>query len=123
VKTMLKLGAERQELKVVDDQRGTPTYAIDFARCILWIIANGRKDYGLYHYSNEGETTWYGFAKAIFALARIKITLLPIRTSEYPTRAVRPAYSVMDKTKIKRTFNITIPEWRDSLITCINKLQ
>jgi dTDP-4-dehydrorhamnose reductase len=123
VKTMLRLGAERDELKVIADQTGTPTYAMDLAACILEIITAGSKAYGTYHYSNEGVASWYDFAKAIFDISETKIKVLPIRSSEYSSRAVRPAYSVMDKIKIKQTFNIEIPYWRDSLITCINKLK
>ncbi len=122
VKTMLKLGAERDELKIVADQVGTPTYAMDLAECILQIIFSKTTAYGTYHYSNEGVASWYDFAKAIFDISGTKVKTLPIKTSEYPTRAIRPAYSVMDKTKIKQTFNIEIPYWRDSLITCISKL-
>lgn len=122
VKTMLRLGAERDKLRIVADQVGTPTYAMDLANCILTIIASGEDAYGTYHYSNEGVASWYDFAKAVFDIAGIRVKALPIRTSEYPTKAVRPAYSVMDKSKIKRTFNIEIPYWRDSLITCISKL-
>lgn len=121
-KTMLKLGVERDELRIVADQVGTPTYAMDLADCILTIIAGGKQAYGTYHYSNEGVASWYDFAKAIFDIAGTKVRTLPIRTSEYPTRAVRPAYSVMDKSKIKKTFDIEIPYWRDSLIRCISKL-
>ncbi|MFI5163346.1 MAG: dTDP-4-dehydrorhamnose reductase [Sphingobacteriales bacterium] len=123
VKTMLKLGAERDELKIVADQVGTPTYAMDLAECILQIISGKTTAYGTYHYSNEGVASWYDFAKAIFDISGTNVKTLPIRTSEYPTRAVRPAYSVMDKTKIKKAFNIEIPYWRDSLITCISKLK
>jgi len=122
VKTMLRLGAERDELRIVADQVGTPTYAMDLANCILTIIASGEHAYGTYHYSNEGVASWYDFAKAAFDIAGTRVKALPIRTSEYPTKAVRPAYSVMDKSKIKQTFNIEIPYWRDSLITCISKL-
>ena len=122
VKTMLRLGSERDELKVVADQVGTPTYAMDLAECILKIISTGSKTYGLYHYSNEGVASWYDFAMAIFDISGTKVKTFPIKTSEYPTRAVRPAYSVMNKDKIKQTFNIEIPYWRDSLITCIGKL-
>lgn len=122
VKTMLKLGAERDELRIIADQVGTPTYAMDLADCILQIIASGKDAYGTYHYSNEGVASWYDFAKAIFDISGTKVKALPIRTFEYPTRAIRPAYSVMDKSKIKQTFNIEVPYWRDSLITCISKL-
>jgi dTDP-4-dehydrorhamnose reductase len=122
VKTMLRLGAEKDELKIVADQVGTPTYAMDLAECIFQIIFSGNTAYGTYHYSNEGVASWYDFAKAIFDISGTKVKALPIRTSEYPTWAERPAYSVMDKSKIKQTFNIEIPYWRDSLINCINKL-
>jgi len=123
VKTMLKLGAERDELKIIADQVGTPTYGIDLAGCILDIITSGSKAYGIYHYSNEGVTSWYDFAKGIFDLSATDVKVLPIRTSEYPTKATRPAYSVMDKTRIKTTFGIEIPYWRDSLAVCIERLK
>lgn len=123
VKTMLKLGAERDELKIIADQVGTPTYAIDLAAAILDIITSGSHEFGIYHYSNEGVTSWYDFAKGIFDLSATQVKTYPIRTSEYPTRATRPAFSVMDKAKIKATFNIQIPYWRDSLITCLEKLR
>jgi dTDP-4-dehydrorhamnose reductase len=122
VKTMLKLGNQRNELKIIADQVGTPTYAMDLAECILQIISVKSNDYGTYHYSNEGVASWYDFAKAIFDISQTKVKVLPIRTSEYPTRATRPAYSVMSKSKIKQVFSIEIPYWRDSLITCISKL-
>lgn len=122
VKTMRKLGIERNELKVITDQVGTPTYGIDLATIILNIIASGKEEFGIYHYSNEGVASWYDFAKAIFDLSAIDVNLLPIKTSEYVTKAVRPAFSVMDKTKIKGTFGIEIPHWRDSLAKCINVL-
>ncbi len=123
VKTMLKLGAERDELKIIADQAGTPTYAMDLAACIMHIIGSGNTDYGAYHYSNEGVASWYDFAKAIFDISDTRVKVLPIKTSEYPTKAVRPAYSVMDKSKIKQTFNIEIPYWRDSLAICIDRLK
>ncbi|WP_353959417.1 dTDP-4-dehydrorhamnose reductase [Mucilaginibacter aquaedulcis] len=122
VKTMLKLGAERDELKIIADQVGTPTYAIDLAACILEIINSGSEAYGIYHYSNEGVTSWYDFAKGIFDISETQVKTLPIRTSEYPTKATRPTFSVMDKAKVKTTFNITIPYWRDSLVECIKNL-
>jgi dTDP-4-dehydrorhamnose reductase len=122
VKTMLKLGAERDELKVIADQVGTPTYAIDLAEMIFNIIASEKKAYGIYHYSNEGVTSWYDFAKAIFDLSNARVRLYPITTAEYPTKAIRPAFSVMNKSKIKKTFDLDIPYWRDSLATCIQQL-
>jgi dTDP-4-dehydrorhamnose reductase len=123
VKTMLRLGAEKDELKIIADQVGTPTYAIDLAACIMAIIQSDKQQYGIYHYSNEGVTSWYDFAKGIFDIAGYTLNVLPIRTHEYPTKAVRPPYSVMDKAKIKKTFGIAIPYWRDSLIECIGKLK
>lgn len=123
VKTMLNLGAERDELKVIADQAGTPTYAMDLAACILLIIQSKSTAYGIYHYSNEGIASWYDFAKAIFESVKARVKVIPVRTDEYVTKAKRPAYSVMDKSKIKKTFNIEIPYWRDSLITCIKKLK
>ena len=122
VKTMLKLGAERDELKIIADQIGSPTYAIDLAAAILDIITVAGENFGIYHYSNEGVTSWFDFAKGIFDLSGSKVKVYPIRTSEYPTRATRPAFSVMDKTKIKKTFNIEIPYWRDSLAVCLERL-
>ncbi|WP_316811412.1 dTDP-4-dehydrorhamnose reductase [Pedobacter heparinus] len=123
VKTMLRLGADRDELNVIADQIGTPTYAIDLAGAILSIIESGQEDYGVYHYSNEGVTSWYDFAVGIFELSGTKIKVKPIPTSQYPTRAVRPKFSVMDKSKIKSTFNLEIPYWRDSLKVCIERLK
>jgi len=123
VKTMLKLGVERDELKVIADQVGTPTYAIDLAACIMQIVNSKSAAYGIYHYSNEGITSWYDFARAIFDIAGTNVKVIPVKTSEYVTRAIRPAYSVMDKSKIKNEFGMEIPYWRDSLISCISKLQ
>lgn len=122
VKTMLKLGADRDELNIIADQIGTPTYAIDLAGAILSIIESGKTAYGIYHYSNEGVTSWYDFAVGIFELSDTKVKVKPISTSQYPTRAVRPKFSVMDKTKIKTIFNLEIPYWRESLKVCIERL-
>ncbi|MFD2718236.1 dTDP-4-dehydrorhamnose reductase [Hymenobacter monticola] len=122
VKTMQKLGRERDELRVIWDQVGTPTYAIDLAGVILGIIESGSTAYGLYHYSNEGLTSWYDFATAIFELSGIAVKTTPIRTSEYPTKATRPPFSVMDKTKIKATLGVAIPHWRESLKVCVERL-
>ncbi len=123
VKTMLRLGKEREELGIIIDQVGSPTYAVDLASCILEIIQTESKAYGLYHYSNEGVTSWYDFAKAIFELAGYSTKVKPLKTIEYPTKAVRPAYSVMDKSKIKKNIGVNIPYWRDSLVTCIDALE
>lgn len=123
VKTMLRLGKERDQLGVIADQTGSPTYAIDLAGVILDIIDSDSESYGIYHYSNEGVTSWYDFSKAIFDISKTSVQVNPVKTSEYVTKAVRPAYSVMDKSKIKSTFSIAIPYWRDSLETCIHRLQ
>ncbi len=123
VKTMLKLGSERDTLSIIADQIGSPTYAIDLAKAILHIIDQDNKAYGLYHYSNEGAVSWYDFAQAIFKLGNIKVTTHPIPTSAYPTKASRPHFSVMDKRKIKACFGLDIPYWRDSLEKCIAVLQ
>lgn len=123
VKTMLKLGAERDELNIIADQVGTPTYAIDLANAIFDIIKSGSKVYGTYHYSNEGVTSWFDFAKAIFDISHTQVKVNPIPGAAYPTKAARPAFSVMDKSKIKTTFNLDIPYWRDSLVECIAKIK
>jgi dTDP-4-dehydrorhamnose reductase len=122
VKTMLRLGAERDQLGVIVDQAGSPTYAIDLAGAIFDIIDANNQSYGIYHYSNEGVTSWFDFAKTIFDLSKTSVTVNPVKTSEYITKAVRPAYSVMDKQKIKKEFGIQIPYWRDSLAICIERL-
>lgn len=122
VKTMLKLGAEHGELNIIADQVGTPTYAIDLANAIYDIIESGQKDYGIYHYSNEGVTSWFDFATAIFDISRTKVTVNPIPGSAYQTKASRPPFSVMDKSKIKATFKIKPPYWRESLIACIKEI-
>lgn len=122
VKTMLKLGANRDELNVIADQIGSPTYAIDLAGTIFDIIASGKTEYGVYHYSNEGAISWFDFAKAIFDISGTNVKVNPISTSQYPTKATRPKFSVMDKTKIKTTFDIKIPYWRDSLEVCVKAL-
>jgi len=121
-KTMLKLAQIKSELSVISDQVGTPTYAMDLARCIIHMIASGKPAYGLYHYSNEGVASWYDFAKAIFEFAEVDIDVWPVKSSAFITKAIRPHYSVLDKSKIKSTFDLTIPYWRDSLNACINKL-
>lgn len=120
VKTMLRLGNDRDELGVIFDQVGTPTYAKDLAKAILEIlpkIANEQVE--IYHYSNEGVCSWYDFAKAIFELSNIKCNVKPIETREYPTPAKRPHYSLLNKTKIKEYFGLSIPYWKDSLDECL----
>jgi dTDP-4-dehydrorhamnose reductase len=123
VKTMLKLGADRDQLNIIVDQIGTPTYAIDLAGAILDIIESGKEEYGIYHYSNEGAVSWFDFAKAIFDISGTQVKVYPIPTSEYPTKATRPKFSVMDKSKIKEVFQMEVPYWRDSLIKCIHALE
>lgn len=120
MRTMLKLAEERDELNIVEDQKGTPTYAADLAGVIVEIIVSKNKNYGLYHYSNEGIASWYDFAKAIFEINQVNIKVNPIRTEEYPTPAKRPSFSVLDKTKIKNTLKIDIPYWKDSLKTALD---
>lgn len=125
VKTMIKLGNERDSLNVVADQTGTPTNAADLATAIVKILDHCEAyqfDSGIYHYSNEGVTTWFDFTKSIHKHAQITCDVKPITTDQYPTRAARPQYSVLDKTKIKSTFNIEIPQWEDSLKKCIEDL-
>lgn len=122
VKTMIRLGNERPELGVVADQIGTPTYARDLARIIMTAISKGIQP-GIYHFTNEGVASWYDFTKAIHRLAGITTChVRPLHTSEYPTAAQRPPYSVLDKTKIKQTYGIEIPYWEESLKECIDKL-
>lgn len=122
VKTMLRLGREKTELGVVFDQVGTPTYARDLAVAIMAAINKGIVP-GVYHFSNEGVCSWYDFAKAVHRMAGITTChVRPLHTSEYPTPANRPHYSVLDKTKIKETYGIGIPHWEESLKDCMEKL-
>ncbi len=123
MKTMLKLAKEKDVLNIVEDQIGTPTYATDLAELICKIIVSKNPNYGLYHYSNEGLASWYDFAKSIFDIKQLKIIIIPIKTEAYPKSAKRPVFSVLDKTKIKNTFNIEIPYWRDSLKKAISNYQ
>ncbi|MBP5258327.1 MAG: dTDP-4-dehydrorhamnose reductase [Prevotella sp.] len=123
VKTMLRLGKERDSLNVIFDQVGTPTYARDLAAAILIAVDKGVIP-GIYHFSNEGVISWYDFTKAIHRIAGITdCDVKPIHTAEYPTPAERPHYSVLDKTKIKKTYDITIPYLEESLKYCIQELQ
>lgn len=125
LKTMVRLGTESEEVRVVFDQVGTPTYAHDLAGALLSIMKSGlaKENSGIYHYSNEGVASWYDFAKAIFSIAEIETRATPVRTSAFPTPASRPAYSVLDKTKIKNTFGLSIPYWYDSVEKCISRLK
>jgi dTDP-4-dehydrorhamnose reductase len=122
MKTMLRLGSERASLSVVNDQIGTPTNAVDLADVLVNILLTHNSqlttnNYGIYNFSNEGQCSWYDFAKKIFEINKIKIDLQPIPTSSYPTPAQRPAYSVLDKTKIKSVFGVSIKSWEESLET------
>lgn len=122
VKTMIRLGQEKPELGVIFDQIGTPTYAGDLAAAIMAAINNGIVP-GIYHFSNEGVISWYDFTKAIHRIAGItSCHVKPLHTTEYPTPAARPHYSVLDKTKIKQTYGIEIPYWEESLEKCVAKL-
>ena len=126
LKTMLRLTAEREQLNVVFDQVGTPTYAGDLALAIFSIIEGGvyAGNEGVYHFSNEGVCSWYDFATEIAVVAgNTNCKVLPCHSSEFPSPVTRPAFSVLDKTKIKETFGIEIPHWRDSMLYCIKRLK
>lgn len=124
VKTMIRLGAERDSLDVIFDQIGTPTYAADLAQVILDIVRSEKFVSGIYNYSNEGVCSWYDFAIEIHKLAGLNsCKVKPIEGREYPTAAARPFYSVMNKKKVKNTFGLEIPHWRDSLQRCIASLK
>lgn len=121
MKTMLRLASERDSLSVVSDQIGTPTNAVDLAECLLTIISFDIRHstfdrYGIYNFSNEGQCSWYDFAAEIFKVNKVSINLQPIPTTAYPTPAKRPAYSVLDKSKIKQVFGMEIKSWKDSII-------
>ena len=123
VKNIRRLASERGRLNMIYDQTGSPTYARDLARTILEILPKFKDRYReIYHYSNEGVTSWYDFAKAICEFSKIECDIYPIETKDYPTPAVRPHYSVLNKNKIKKDFGIIIPYWRDSLKECIGRL-
>jgi len=122
VKTMLRLGQERDKLNVIFDQVGTPTYAADLAVALLSILAAGKPTAGIYHYSNEGVCSWYDFTRSIHRLAGISCNLVPIESKEYPVRTPRPHFSVLNKAKIKQTYGTEIPHWEDSLEKCIRLL-
>ncbi|WP_312482459.1 dTDP-4-dehydrorhamnose reductase [Sphingobacterium multivorum] len=122
VKTMIRLMREREEISVINDQIGSPTYAKDLADAILAIIDSGVWEGGIYHFSNEGEISWYDFTVAIRDLKGLHCQINPIPTAQYPTPARRPHYSLLDKSKIKTTFNIAVPSWKDSLKIMLQKL-
>lgn len=126
LKTMLRLTSERPALNVVFDQVGSPTYALDLAVLIFSIIEYGayKGNEGIYHFSNEGVCSWYDFATEIAAAAgHTSCRINPCHSSEFPSKVTRPPYSVLDKTKVKRTFDVEIPHWRESMIHCINRLK
>ncbi|MDR1259507.1 MAG: dTDP-4-dehydrorhamnose reductase [Tannerellaceae bacterium] len=125
VSTMLRLGRENKEIRVVFDQVGAPTWAGDLAGAIFSVIERAGADGfrpGIYHYSDEGVCSWYDFALKIFQIAGIDCRVIPIDTKDYPTRASRPQYSVLNKKKIKQTYGLTIPHWEESLRFCLKKL-
>ncbi|MBE0642430.1 MAG: dTDP-4-dehydrorhamnose reductase [Bacteroidales bacterium] len=123
VKTMLKLGSERHEIGVVSDQYGSPTYAGDLARAILEFIRQGADvPGGIYHYCNQGITTWHGLATRVMEMAGLHCRVNAITTAEYPTAAYRPGYSVLQTNRLQETLGITIPEWESSLQTCMNNI-
>lgn len=122
VKTMLRLGKERESLNVVYDQVGTPTYATDLAYAIMVLLEKGFNGFNTYHFSNEGVISWFDFTKAIFEIAGLKTKVNAIESFEYPTAAERPAYSVLNKRKIKEA-GVSVPYWKDSLVQCIKLLE
>lgn len=122
VKTMIRLAETRDELNIIADQIGTPTYARDLAEAILQIVGTN-KNFGIYHFSNEGVASWYDFTQAIFEYKDIATLVNPIKTEQYPTPARRPHYSVMDKARFKSTFGISIPYWRASLRRCLEEMK
>lgn len=115
MKTMLRLASERDSISVVNDQIGTPTQALDLARAVISIVNADTDSYGIYHFTNEGHTSWHGFAAKIFQINHSKVNLGTTSTENYPTPAKRPKYSVLDKSKIKQTFGIEIRSWEDAL--------
>ena len=124
VKTMLSLGRERDQLQVVVDQVGNPTSATDLAQAVVTVITAQQWQPGIYHFANEGAVSWYDFTKAIHRWAGInQCDVQPCLSEDYPTRATRPHYSVLDKTKFKNTFHTTIPHWEESLKICIDRLR
>ncbi|HLZ87299.1 MAG TPA: dTDP-4-dehydrorhamnose reductase [Puia sp.] len=122
VKTMIRLMKERPAINVVDDQVGSPTYAADLAAAILHIVSSPRFVPGIYHYSNEGRISWYQFATAIREHIGSACTVNPIPSSQFPTPAKRPHYSLLDKTRIRSTYQVSIPDWETSLVTCLSRL-
>ncbi|MDR1864662.1 MAG: dTDP-4-dehydrorhamnose reductase [Bacteroidales bacterium] len=125
VKTMLRLGRERESVNVVFDQTGTPTYAADLARCIMTVVEKDRENQfvpGVFHFSGEGVCSWYDFAHAVMRLAGLKCTVRPVETKDYPALAARPQYSVLNKARIKATYGVAIPHWSESLEQCLREI-
>lgn len=122
VKSMIKLLDEKKELKVVNDQLGSPTYAADLAAAILQIISSGKWQSGIFHYANEGSTTWYGFASAIRELTGSKCNIIPIKTGEFPRAAKRPVNSVLGTEKIQKVYGTMVYPWKERLVVCMKKL-
>ncbi|MCZ8157158.1 MAG: dTDP-4-dehydrorhamnose reductase [Leptospira sp.] len=120
LKTILRLSAEKPELRVIADQIGSPTWARDLARASLSLLKSDAT--GIFHFSNEGVASWYDFAKAILEEGGKQTPIIPIETKDYPTPATRPPYSVLNKSRIKQTLNIQIPHWRDSLRNCMSEI-
>ncbi len=124
VRTIRRIAAEKEQVRVVFDQVGSPTYARDFAQALVGIIdGGGLEKTGVYHYTDEGVCSWYDFAVEIAALSGCRGRILPCRTADYPSKARRPAYSVLDKTRVKKTFGLEIPHWKDSLRECIRRME
>ena len=119
IKTMLRLADSQKEVRVVCDQIGTPTYARDLARAILRILRSHQWVAGIFHFTDEGVASWYDFAHAIYRIAGKKVKLTPIPTEDFPTPATRPAYSVLDRSRIKATYGVEIPHWEESLEDCM----
>lgn len=122
VKSMLNFAKTKKEISIINDQMGTPTFALDLAEVLLKIISSNTKKYGTYHYSNNGMASWFDFAQQIFTQTKASIKVNAIPTSSYPTPANRPKYSVLDKSKIIANFNINVPNWKDSLDKCLKAL-
>ncbi len=123
VKTMMRLMTERKEISVVNDQRGSPTYAADLAKAIMHVIQSKKWQHGIYHYANTGNITWFEFATAIKELLNSSCKIKHVTTAEYHTKAKRPAFSLLDTARIRQTFDLEIPDWRDSLKLAVAKMQ
>lgn len=119
VKTILSLAEKQNEIRVVCDQIGTPTYARDLAEAVLAVLKSHQWVAGIYHFTDEGAASWYDFAKAILRIAGKKTQVVPIPTEDYPTLAQRPAYSILDRSRIKATYGVEIPHWEDALADCV----